>query len=460
MKKIFNFSLYFPFLIFFIACSPKSTAPKKTIETIVATIDSNKADTKKSSDSDYYTKNYFRYEDFTYKKNIKTVFLHKDGFELAMPVLELNSESKLKLTFDDLDGDIKTYKYTVIHCDAYWKPTDALKAEYINGFENDFIENYKYSFNTLQRFTHFELIFPSENLQLTKSGNYLLKVFIDDNEDNVVLTRRFMISEPKLNVNATVRGATNLDDRNYKQEIDFTINTANYNISDPYESLKIVITQNGRWDNAIKGLKPKMVNGDILDYNYDDKNVFSGGNEFRKFDFRSLRYVIDPVYKINYDSSHYHVHLKNDQRRTFDVYVTNQDINGNRLIKTYDGLNDAIESDYANVYFFLPYKAPIVHGNLYVIGALTDWQFSEDNKLKYNYAKQGYELSLYLKQGYYNYQYVLLENGKDVGDESFIEGSHFETENDYIIFVYYREPGSYFDKIIGIEKLNSIHGRK
>ncbi|MBC8148012.1 MAG: DUF5103 domain-containing protein, partial [Bacteroidetes bacterium] len=291
MKKIFNFSLYFPFLIFFIACSPKSTAPKKTIETIVATIDSNKADTKKSSDSDYYTKNYFRYEDFTYKKNIKTVFLHKDGFELAMPVLELNSESKLKLTFDDLDGDIKTYKYTVIHCDAYWKPTDALKAEYINGFENDFIENYKYSFNTLQRFTHFELIFPSENLQLTKSGNYLLKVFIDDNEDNVVLTRRFMISEPKLNVNATVRGATNLDDRNYKQEIDFTINTANYNISDPYESLKIVITQNGRWDNAIKGLKPKMVNGDILDYNYDDKNVFSGGNEFRKFDFRSLRYV-------------------------------------------------------------------------------------------------------------------------------------------------------------------------
>lgn len=459
MKKIFSSILFLLFLAFLLACSPKSTVPKKTKEAVVVAKGSKISDTKKTDDSDYYTKNYFRYEDFTYKKNIKTVFLHKDGFELAMPVIALNSDSKLKLSFDDLDGDIKEYKYTVIHCDAYWKPTDALKSEYITGFENDFIENYKYSFNTLQRYTHFELIFPGENMQLTKSGNYLLKVFIDDNEENVVLTRRFMIYEPKLNIKASIHGATNLDDRNYKQEIDFTINTANYNISDPYENLKIVITQNGRWDNAIKALKPKMVNGDILDYNYDDKNVFSGGNEFRKFDFRSLRYVIDPVLKIDYDSSHFHVILKNDYKRTYEVYITNQDINGNRLIKTYDGQNDATESDYAYVHFFLPYNVPIVHGNLYILGALTDWQFSEENKLKYNYQKKGYELSLYLKQGFYNYQYVLLENGKNTGDETFIEGSHFETENDYTIYVYYREPGSYFDKIIGIEKVNSIHGR-
>lgn len=448
------------FLVFFIGCSPKSTAPKKTKEIAIAVKDSEKAEKKKNIDSDYYQKNYFRYENFTYKDNIKTVFLHKDGFEFAMPVIKLNSNNKLKLSFDDLDSDIKSYKYTVIHCDAYWKPTDALKSEYIIGFENDLIENSKFSFNTLQHFTHYELVFPTENLKLTKSGNYLLKVFVGDNENDVILTRRFMVFEPKININAKVRAATNINDRNYKHEVDFSINKANYEISDPYEQLKIVITQNERWDNAIKGLTPKMVNGDVLDYNYDGKNVFNGGSEFRSFDIRSLRTVVHPVRKISYDSSQFHVYLKNDKRRTFDVYHTDKDINGNRLIKTYDGHNDAIESDYANVYFFLPYKAPIVHGNLYVFGALTDWQFTDKNKLKYNYEKQGYEIVLFLKQGFYNYHYVLLENGKDAGDMSFIEGNHYETENDYTIYVYYREPGSYFDKIIGIEKVNSIHRRK
>ena len=399
--------------------------------------------------------NYFDQSNKIFKENIKTILLHRNGWDLSPPLILFNSTEKLKLSFDDLDANKKDFIYTIEFCDANWKPSDLKQYEYIDGYFEDYIYDYEFSLNTIQPYTHYELVFPTEDLIPTKSGNYILKVFIDD-PDSVYFTRRFKIVDQKINIEGKVKQATNIADRYYKQELDFEISTTGYRIVNPYIDLKVVLTQNGRWDNAIRDLKPKMVIGDKLDFNYDKENVFNGGNEFRSFDIKSLKYNTQYVGKIEYTFDGYQVYLKEDQKRTFRVYKTEDDINGRKKIKTEDGYDSDTEAEYVNVHFFLPFPAPLIDGDIHITGALTDWRYSEKSKMDYNFKRKGYEKTLFLKQGYYNYQYVLLMHGKSEGDETFIEGNHSETENDYTIYIYYREPGEDYDKLIGVKHINSL----
>lgn len=447
-------------LLIILSCSTlKKGTVKPTDEKNQTITESSNLRVIRTDKNDYYNKNYMRYEDYEYKDNIKTVNLFRDGFELSPPLLDINTQDKLKLEFDDLDSDVKNYKYYFIHCDADWKPSMIDNYEFETGFTEDFITDYKYSYNTRQRYTHYNLIFPNDNIKLIATGNYLLVIYIEDNKENIILTRRFWIVDPRVTVNATIKPATRLEDRNYKQEIDFSINKNSYEILNPYTDLKVIITQNWRNDNALRDIKPQIVTGDVINYNVNGEVTFNGGNEFRRFDIKSLKYNSERIRNITVDSvsERDYVTLFNDDRRTFKQYLKDDDINGRFLIKDEDNATDSErEGDYAYVHFILPYSAPLVDGELYIMGALTDWRFGKDNKMKYNYQHKIYEATLYLKQGYYNYEYVFLPNGANVGDESFIEGTHYETENEYTIFVYNREAGTTFDKLIGLKQISSL----
>lgn len=448
-------------LIVFSACAPNITAVAQKQgknDSIPRKVRPAKKEQKNDTipPQDYYNTDFFRYDNHIYAPNIRSIQLFREGWTFAVPVITFGSDEKLQLEFDDLDGDYKNYKYTLIHCSAVWKPTDLIPAEYLDGLTDDFITQYEYSFNTLQSFTHYSLTFPGENVRPLLSGNYILKVFMDNAEQTPVFSRKFMIAEPHVNVNMQVKRATDIDYHNYKQEVDFTIDVSDYTIDNPYVDMKVILMQNGRWDNAKYDLKPKFVKGSLYDFDYEEENVFSGGNEFRRFDIKSLKYNSEFIRTIVSDSSGYNVYLKDDERSTFKIYYSEKDINGKYLITSEDNVRNAtIEAEYVWVHFFLKYDAPLIDGTLHVFGALTDWQMNKNNQMTYNYERKGYECALYLKQGYYNYQYVFLENGASAGDEAFIEGMHFETENDYSVFVYNREKGTMYDKLIGVKMVNS-----
>ena len=407
----------------------------------------------------YYENQSLRYEDYVYKKKIRTVLFSKDSWEFSAPILKLGSAEKLKLSFDDLGTDTKNYRFTIIHCDANWQSTDRLlQSEYINGFFDDNINNYQYSKNTLQQYVHYELLFPTENLKPSKSGNYLLKVFIDYDQNNIVLTKRFMVVDERVNIIPDLHHATIIDEYNYKQELDFSIQTSGYPITNPYQDLKVVLMQNDRWDNAITKLKPLFVKDDELTYDYDHDNVFPGGNEFRNFDIKSVRWRSEYVQNLSYDSSKsYHVYLFPGKRRNFIQYMSDRDLNGKYKIARQESgpSSSETEAEYVYVHFFLPMEE-VNDGGIYVFGELTGWKYSNENKMHYNKALSQYEAALYLKQGYYNYEYMYLKDNEQSGDESFIEGTHYETENNYSIYVYYKPVSGNYDQLIGVKSFNSV----
>ncbi|RLD60202.1 MAG: hypothetical protein DRJ05_05115 [Bacteroidetes bacterium] len=265
-----------------------------------------------------------------------------------------------------------------------------------------------------------------------------------------------MIVDQKIDINANVKQASLIADRNYKQEVDFELITKNYSVSNPFTGLKIAVLQNERQDNAIRDLKPKMMIGNKINYDYDRENVFNGGNEFREADIKSMRYNSGYVASIDKDYEGYLAYLMPEEKRTFEVYKTIEDINGKMKIKTEDGDNSDTEADYIAVHFYLSYPVPLIDGDIHIYGALTDRSFSDESKMAYNFKEKAYVKTLILKQGYYNYQYIFLPNGKSAGDETFIEANHWETENDYTIYVYYRQPGENYDRLIGVKHINSI----
>jgi hypothetical protein len=401
--------------------------------------------------SEYYTKDYLRNEDHIYQPNIKTILLYRAGWELTDPVIQLNSGEQLSLSFDDLQADVKSYHYTVVHCNADWTSTDIWPNEYIDGFTDDVIDNYHFSFNTRQHFTHYTLLFPNDKFKVTLSGNYLLKVYRDQEEQNPAFTSRFMVVDPHVTINARISKTAIIEEQDYRQDVSFSMSTGQYPIAEPYRDLHVVIRQNGRWDNALTNLKPYLVKGDELDYNFTDgSNSFEGSNEFRNFSIKSLRSLSEHLREITPTDSGYQVLLWPDARRTFKVYISDKDIDGRLLIKTEDETDSQLEADYAYVHFYLPYTAPLVTGSLYVTGQLSAWQFSDAMRMKYNFPLKRYEATLYLKQGYYNYLYLYLPNRNTIAESALIEGNHYETENSYTIYVYHRAKGTLYDQLIAV----------
>ena len=398
------------------------------------------------------TKSHYIYKNGSLNTQIKTLLCHKKEDELSIPILNLNANNQLLISFDDLDAGIKDYYYTIIHCNSDWTKSDLMQTEYISGFTYEPITKYDFSFNTIQKYTHYNFNFPNDEMKPMLSGNYVFKIFEEGGE--TIAYKRFMILETKLTIESQVRRATLADERNTKHEIDFSIKHPNLIIADPFSEIKVTIKQNNKEDNSITDLIPVYVKNNELIYDYEDDNTFSGNNEFRHFDIKSLRFQSDRIKKITYDSTYNHVYLFNDLKRPFDRYSIEPDINGKFLIKSQEGWRTAIEADYAFVHFTLP-ADHTSYGDIYIIGGFSDWQLKDEFRLRYNSKQKEYEGKIYLKQGYYNYHYALNDTITNQVDVSFVEGTHYQTRNNYYVYVYYRTVGDRYDRFVGFLKTSS-----
>lgn len=402
----------------------------------------------------------FYYEDAVYNENIKTVLMYRDGFELSEPIWFLGEEGSLIVKFDDLSGEVKNYYYTLVHCDADWNESFVLQSDYLEGFTDNPVEDYQRSFNTTFNYINYRIYLPNENVQFKFSGNYALVVYEDNDKEKKVLTRRFYVAEDIARIEGTVRRATLDAFQGENHEVDFTVFHENIEIRNPQEEVKVVVMQNNRWDNAIRNLKPLFIRDRQLIYDYNRENVFVAGNEFRYFDIRTNRLNGENVASTEFHRPYYHKTLMTDEVRAGKKYFSYKEMNGKYVVESQDQVNDYdVDCDYAFVHFTLPLESVLLGGSVNVFGALTNWNANKSNEMNWNFNTSAYELTLLLKQGYYNFQYVYVPQGAKAADHKNLEGSFWETENDYRIFVYYRDLSARYDRLIGFRQLNSLTNR-
>jgi len=395
-------------------------------------------------------------EDIVYDENIHTVLLHRAGNQMEAPVIQLGSNDKIQLSFDDMSNETYRFKYTFILCDANWKTSSLEQFEYLDNYYEDEILNYEFSVNAIPGYIHYELMFPNSNMNIKLSGNYILKVYLNDpSDENVIFTRRFFVVEPLTTINLTIPYyPKKLEYTRFKQQIDLSISTPDLFNAEPMQRINVTIQQNGRWDNAISGLKPTSISMNMLEYNYPAGIVFDGGNDFRHFNMESYWYNSMYIRQIVSKKDGYDVILHTEGSRKGKEYETLDDLNGKCVIQARKDQVTATEGEYAHVFFSL--KIPeFKDADVYILGQLNYWQLDDRSRMTYDNRYRMYTAEMFLKQGYYEYNYVVVPNGSTKGDITAIEGDHWETDNNYTVYVYYREKVPEYDRLVGYVMVNS-----
>ena len=386
-------------------------------------------------------------------KNIHTLMCHKKGWPLSYPVIQLNSNEKIVCCFDDFSPFQRDFYYVLRHCDKTWNSSNISYNEYAKGFEINRIYNVTSSINTTYAFYHYTLEIPNDDVEILYSGNYLLCVYGNSELSDLIFTKKIYVCEQSARIDANIKRPVIPTFADSHQEIEFTVFTDGLPVINPAEDITAIISQNNRWDNS-RMLKARFADRKKLIFDYDEKLLFPGLNEFRFFNIRDLKSPFENVYSINYRPPYYYVSLKQEKDKTFSRYTAEKDINGKFYIQSVFKEQDMLRADYVHVTFSLASDIPVIEGNVCILGALTNWQCTPASYMEYDFENKMYQTSLLLKQGYYNYLYAVKNSKTQEIDASFFEGSHALTENDYLIFIYLSGTMQKYDRLVAFDVAN------
>ena len=391
---------------------------------------------------------------------VKSVYLTPVGNDVAMPVLHMNDDGSiaepLLLRFDIIDPKPENLRYKFFHCDADWKLDDLKEGEYFVGNTEGNIDNYQSSFTTRKEYTNYYQQLPEQYGRFAASGNYVLAVYVADKPDSILLTRRFYVYEDGIDVDIAIeKPKSGFGNVNRDQEVDVSISpVSGSGLTLQSEYYKVVVRQNGRED-LTRTLEMDGYAGGSIRYGWKQANVFAGGNCFRYFDLSNLRATMYHVQRIESMGEEIFAFLQPEENRSRKVYTQYNSLNGGMKTNVRDRQNPHIEADYIWVNFCLPMERPFLNGNIHIVGDLTMWKLDDGSRMDWNPQFKAYTKRLLLKQGYYAYQLVFLPAGEKEALTSTLEGDHNVTVNEYTVFVYYRAPGSRYDRLTGFRKVRS-----
>ena len=374
----------------------------------------------------------------------------------APAVMTLGGDDRVVFSFDEMSHTYHRYLCRITHRNADWSRSDMLEIDYLEGFNDMPIEDWENSVNTTQLYTRYEFSLPNENVSLKLSGNYRIEILDDDSyDDTPVAVFDFSVVEPKVTVNASVSGNTDRSFNNGEQQLSFVVDYSGYSIADPASDIKPVIYQNRRSDNAVAGIKPTYMHGSAVEYVHNDRLIFEAGNEYRRFELTDPNMPGMNVEEVVYNAPDYHALLYVDKPRK--SHYGHNDENGRYFVNTLEGRGSLLEADYIYVHFALdlPYRDG---GSYYLIGDFTGEPFSPLCRLDYDAEGGYYFTSQLLKTGVYNYMYVWLPDGDSKGVLASAEGTFYETENEYIIYIYHRAFGDRYDRLVGVRSIRHSAG--
>ena len=379
-----------------------------------------------------------------YSENIKTMRTIVNNDWEKLPILHLNSDDYITISFDEMSHTYNRFTYHITHCDANWKPSDLYESDFIEGFNDMPVDDYENSINTTFEYTHYTFNIPNDDTSLKLSGNYLVEIIDEDGE--CVADAKFSVTEDYANIAASVSSNTDLDINGRHQQLTMSISHSGIRVLDQTKEILPYVIMNRDITNMISGFKPTHRSNNKMEYSHCKELIFNAGNEYRRFEIIDMYDYTQNVDRIDFHTPYYHATLLTD--RPHIAYRHDNDHNGRYLVRSHNAGSSDIEADYLFVHFTL-ISNRLSGGNLYLRGDFSGNNITDNWKMSYNEEMKAYTITVLLKQGSYDYQYIWLpDNGKGSMTER-TEGDCYETGNEYTILVYFRENGARYDRLIG-----------
>lgn len=387
-----------------------------------------------------------------FNERISTLEVRSTASAYAMPgppVMVQGSGDGITVEFDHLAEDREYLRYSITHCNADWQPSSLSYIEYLDGFNEGTIDDYDFSQATSVHYVHYQFSLPNDQMQPTVSGNYLIKVYPENNPEQTWLQCRFVVSEQTAAISSDLTSRTDVDYNRAHQQLSLAVNVEHSQVRDPFNDLTIVVEQNGRPDTRKVITKPMRMSGSTLYYEHVPELIFKAGNEYRRFEAVSNSYPGMHVDRVEWHSPYYHTVLEADETRLGESYHYDETLSGAFVVREYNSDDSDVQADYNVVHFTLNY--PETPGFAFFIdGDFVQRRFSPESQMYFNRATQRYERAMLLKQGAYSYQYLAVAPGASTGRTDVIEGDKFETRNLYTIYVYNHRIGERYDRLIGV----------
>lgn len=388
-------------------------------------------------------------EEFEPPTHIKTVMFQTSPDNNGLAVVALDEQ--ITLRFDDINADDSAYYYTIERKNAMWEKSNLFRAEYMDGYDDIRIQNIAYSVGTLQPYMHYTLTLPNAQTRITKSGNYVLKIW--DEEQRLVIQRRFVVLDSNVNLGVRIQRAQNMEVIETHQSVQFSLSTEGLNLRLPEQELRIFVVQNQQWQTWTNAGTPTYTMGNKLEFTHKPETLFPGGNEYLFFDTQELRSGGGNVAYVLRDELYQSI-LNPQWVRSGRPYTFAPDTNGAFRINTFQGTNPFTEADYTDVHFSLFAEDFLLDAEHYVVGDFNQHIKSDENKLKLNPETGRLEAKILIKQGIYNYKFTSRDLERTAYDH-LISGSYWPTENDYYVLVYYRKLGARCDELIAVGSASS-----
>lgn len=383
-----------------------------------------------------------------FDERIKSLQIRLDGDDFACPIAIINSDDRIRIDFDHLAEDREYFRYSLTHCNASWIPSNLVDSDFLDGFNEGTIDDYRYSNATTVHYVHYSLTIPNEQVAPKLSGNYLLKIYQEDSPDSTLIQCRFMVSEQTTPIRMSAASQTDIDYNKSHQQLSINVDIDRTYIEDPFNDLIVVVNQNGRLDNEKALRHPLRLQGNTAVFEHQQPLIFDAGNEYRRFETVSDTYPGMGVADIEYFDPYYHYRLTSDESRDSEEYVYDQTQHGRYFIREYNSTDSDVDADYGVVHFSLNYP-PEPGIMIFLDGDFTQRRFDENARMQFNQSTGQWERAMLLKQGAYNYQYLIVPSGAVRGYTKAIEGDKYQTVNEYSARVYHRRRGELYDRLIG-----------
>lgn len=390
--------------------------------------------------------------------NVHTLRTYVEGDEMSFPLIDLYGEERVVVEFDCLFASILDLEYTIQHCSNNGTPSDLQPSEYIEGFNVNSITNYESSINTKTNYVNYRIAFPNDDVKMLLSGRYIVTIFEAGNPENVVARTTFLVYEQLATINVTIIKPQTAHNERHAHDIRISADYSNIHVTDVFAELNLDILQNGNIRAGRQGLKPRQISGTQLVYSYASDLFLPGGNEFRMLDLRYLQKNTINYNRVEYIAPFFHVTPPADKSRAFEPYFNQYDQNGQYLIYA-NSVNKQFDdyyrtSDYAFVHNTLETE-PVLDGDVFIYGAFNNWQLDSTNMMQYNFDTKRYESNLFLKQGVYDYMYVVKNAYTQQIDLERFEGSHAATSNNYLFLLFYKPTTADYEQLIGALQIDN-----
>lgn len=372
-----------------------------------------------------------------------------DRLTTGTPVIVLDAPGEIEIVFDMLEDDRRYLRYEIVHCNADWQPSSLNYLEYLDGFNEGVIEDYEFSGPTTVAYVHYRLTLPNEEVRFKVSGNYMVRIYDEEDPENTLIRARFSVSEQTTPISAFITSRTDVDYNRRHQQLEITVDCdGEKGIYDLFSDATVTVQQNGRPDAVHVLTRPMRVSGRRMIFEHQPELIFDGGNEYRRFETVSNSWTGMNVDEVRYVAPYYNHYLKTDLPRSSQSYLYDQTLGGGYVVREYNSNQSDLDADYVIVRFSL--EMPELFGtDIFIDSDAFNRYLGPESRMVYNRATGRYEKAVLLKQGAYSYQYLAVPQGRLVGNTETVEGDNYQTHNQYTVNVYSRIPGQRYDRLVG-----------